>query len=265
MSTTFRTVELSDPELELGGLRQMTVKSAALRRRADLTLWVPAEAPRGLPLVVLLHGVYGSHWAWAMKGAAHLTAARLIAEGAMPPMVLAMPSDGLWGDGSGYVRHGNGEDSGRWVAEEVPAAARLACAGLTDASPLFLCGLSMGGYGAMRLAAEHATVVRAAAGHSSVTDFRDLEAFVEEPLAACGVDRMACALGDVLVRHRAVLPALRFDCGTADPLLPQNRALHQLLTLEGVPHEYAEHPGGHSWPYWREHLADSLKFFATHA
>ena len=99
MPAPFRTVEISDPDLESDGLRWMTVKSAALRRRTDLSLWVPEEGRgRAMPLVVLLHGVYGSHWAWALKGAAHRTAAALIRSGEIPPMVLAMPSDGLWGD-----------------------------------------------------------------------------------------------------------------------------------------------------------------------
>ena len=99
----FRTIEVSDPAIEAGGLTFVTVKSRALRRRADVTLYVPPLPPgmTDLPIVVLLHGVYGSHWAWALKGRAHLTAARLIAEGVLPPVALAMPSDGLWGDGSG--------------------------------------------------------------------------------------------------------------------------------------------------------------------
>ena len=47
MEKRFRTVELSDPALESGGLRMMTVKSPALRRRGDLTLWVPGRVTGG--------------------------------------------------------------------------------------------------------------------------------------------------------------------------------------------------------------------------
>ncbi|HEX3163787.1 MAG TPA: hypothetical protein VHQ92_14515, partial [Pseudolabrys sp.] len=67
--SVFRTIEISDPRFELEGLRWVTVKSRALKHRADLTLFVPAQA-RGkekLPVVILLPGVYGSHWAWALK------------------------------------------------------------------------------------------------------------------------------------------------------------------------------------------------------
>jgi putative tributyrin esterase len=149
----FRTLEVSDPALSPPGLRFVTVKSAALGQRADVLLFVPPQAAalQSVPLVLLLHGVYGSHWAWAFQGGAHLTAQRLIDSGAIPPLVLAMPSDGLWGDGSGYVAHAE-QDFERWIVDEVPAAARAACSACSEASPLFIAGLSMGGFGALRLA-----------------------------------------------------------------------------------------------------------------
>jgi enterochelin esterase-like enzyme len=103
---SFRTLEISDTALLGGGIHHVTVKSAALRRRADVSFYVPpvVQADK-LPLVILLHGVYGSHWAWLFKGGAHRVLDRLIMEENLPPMMLAMPSDGLWGDGSGYLRH----------------------------------------------------------------------------------------------------------------------------------------------------------------
>ena len=121
--SNFRTIEISEPRFELEGLRWVTVKSSALRHRADLTLFVPPEAASraNVPLVILLHGVYGSHWAWALKGGAHRAAARLIQAREIPPMVLAMPSDGLWGDGSGYFTHGGmNSNAGSWRTSRRP-------------------------------------------------------------------------------------------------------------------------------------------------
>ena len=88
MTTDFRTIEISDPALAPEGLCFVTVKSAALAQRADITLFVPPQAQglRDVPLVLLLHGVYGSHWAWAFKGGAHRTAQRLIDAAVIPPM-----------------------------------------------------------------------------------------------------------------------------------------------------------------------------------
>ncbi|MGN6361219.1 MAG: alpha/beta hydrolase, partial [Thermomicrobiales bacterium] len=60
------------------------------------------------------------------------------------------------------------------------------------------------------------------------------------------------------VQHPA-RPRLAFDCGTADPLLAENRAFHRHLGRIGYPHHYAEHPGGHTWAYWDEHVRDALR------
>lgn len=262
MASAFHTIEISDPAYECEGLRQVTVKSAALRRRADITLWIPENAAPGLPLVILMHGVYGSHWAWSAKGGAHRTAAALIASNCIPPMVLAMPSDGLWGDGSGYLQHGGGEDCERWIIEEVPLAASEATAGLTNGSPLFLSGLSMGGYGALLLGAKYGHRVAGVSAHSSATRLDDLDAFTEEDLSLCGIDSAQSSVIDVMKARRDNLPPIRFDCGTGDFLLPQNRALHTQLEAAGIAHAYEEFPGAHDWPYWQEHLKDSLRFFA---
>ena len=262
MPAAFRTLQISEPQYESEGLRHVTVKSAALQRRADMTLWVPDNATGPVPLVILLHGVYGSHWAWVWKGGAHRTAAQLLAAGKIPPLALAMPSDGLWGDGSCYVKHGAGEDYERWIMDEVPAATAEATGGLTSGGPLFLSGLSMGGYGALRLGAKHGPRVAGVSAHSSATHFDNMDAITDEDLSLCGVDRAECDVLEMMKAHRATLPPVRFDCGTEDVLLPQNRALHEGLTAEGIPHRYEEFSGGHDWAYWREHLADSLRFFA---
>jgi S-formylglutathione hydrolase FrmB len=143
-----------------------------------------------VPIVILLHGVYGSHWAWALKGRAHRTARDLIRSGKIPPMVLAMPSDGLWGDGSGYIRQTarhRGGDFERWIIEDVPALVSEAVPQASLSSPLFIAGLSMDGFGALRIGAKHGARFRGISGHSSITHFGQMTHFVEEPLASYGV------------------------------------------------------------------------------
>ena len=260
---TFRTMEMSDPRLERDGLRHVTVKSPALAQRADLSVFVcpGAEVMSGVPLVILLHGVYGSHWSWALKGGAHLTAARLVAEGSIPPMVLAMPSDGLWGDGSGYLPHRT-QDFERWIVEEVPAAAELAAPCLNQSSPVLIAGLSMGGFGALRLAGKYPTRFRAASAHSAATHFDQLCGVTEEPAVAFTSLEEDRSVLDTLLRNRGLLPPFRFDCGTEDWLLEANQALHNALEEAGISHGYEEFPGAHEWGYWERHLEDTLRFFA---
>ncbi len=124
----------------------------------------------------------------------------------------------------------------------------------------------MGGYGALRLGAKYASRFSAIAAHSAITGIDDLASFVEEPLS----DYLSCAPREELDalhwlrRHRAHLPPLQFDCGTADPLIGSNRALHAALLHAGIPHTWAEHPGGHEWSYWQLHLADTLRHVHQH-
>jgi S-formylglutathione hydrolase FrmB len=260
----FRTLECSDPALTPDGLRFVTVKSAALRQRADLLLFVPQQAQglRDLPLIILLHGVYGSHWAWAFKGDAHRTTQRLVDHGALPPCVLALPSDGMWGDGSGYVAHAE-QDFERWIVDDVPAAARAACDACSEASPLCIAGLSMGGFGALRLAGKHPRRFAAAAGHSSVTEAAQLDALLAETRAGWSAAPVDVSVFEALRSARTGLPPLRFDCGRDDPFIAANRRLHADLQAAGIAHTYAEHEGGHGWDYWARHLEDTLRFFGS--
>lgn len=259
----FSTVEISSPEFMPAGVSHVTVKSASLGRRADLTCYVPPKSTNDgpLPMVVLLHGVYGSHWAWIGKGGAHQVLDALIAEGSVPPMMLVMPSDGLFGDGSGYLRHQDADYS-RWIVEEVPEAAALVDARVADGAK-FLTGLSMGGYGALRLGALNPGTFRAFSGMSSVTCFENMERFVAPSGHAYDLTESSpLGLLECFTLQRKTLRPFRFDCGAEDILIEENRTLHQGLVNAGIAHEYAEHSGGHEWPYWHRHLADQLRFFA---
>jgi putative tributyrin esterase len=263
--SAFRTIEQSDPGITPEGLRFVTVKSVALGGRADITLYVPPEAetaPRPLPIVMLLHGVYGSHWAWALKGAAHRTAQRLIAAGDIPPMVLAMPSDGLAGDGSGYVPHAT-RDFERWILDEVPAATAEACSACVPDSPAAIIGLSMGGFAALRLAGKYPRRVAAVAAHSAVTEASQLDALIEETRAGWSAAPEDTSVLAAITRAEAPLPPIRFDCGREDMFLDANRRLHAELDTAGVAHTYLEQPGGHDWEYWRTHVEQSLIFIGN--
>ena len=258
----FRTLEISDPALTPEGLQCITVKSKALQQRADVTLFLPSELNhlRDLPIVTLLHGVYGSHWSWAFKGAAHLTAAHMMRQREIQPMVLVMPSDGLWGDGSGYVRHAQ-QDFENWIVDEVPEIALQVCKACSAKSTRYVLGLSMGGFAALRLAGKYPERYKAASGHSSLTELSQMDALIEEARTGWSADASSLSVLSAL-RSASTLPALRFDCGLDDPYRDANRQLHQALLDLNIEHTYEEFSGGHDWPYWQTHLADSLRFFS---
>ena len=262
--SSFRTVELSDPRFERDGLRFLTIKTPNLRGRGDICLFVPkvADETADLPIYLLLHGVYGSHWCWALKGGAHRTAARLMEAGEIAPAIIAMPSDGLWGDGSAYGTH-HGKQFDRWIVEDVVMAVREISPVAGPESKVCIGGLSMGGYGALMLGGRFPERFAAISGHSSITRLAEMGEFVEEPLV--GYEE-AIAVHDVVAVFKASrdqLPPVRFDCGTEDPLLEGNRLLRRQLTEAGIAHEYEEFPGGHEWSYWATHVEKTLRFFDT--
>jgi S-formylglutathione hydrolase FrmB len=183
-------------------------------------------------------------------------------QGKLQPMALVMPSDGLFGDGSGYLPHSS-KDFESWIVEDVPAAVQEAFPFVqSQVAGMCITGLSMGGYGALRLGAKYPNLYRGFSGHSSITQLSELGYFVEEPL---GLYRQTDPEEEnilvQLVKNQNNLPPFRFDCGLDDNLLEANRVLHKALVAKRIAHTYEEYPGGHEWPYWTKHIESTLLFF----
>jgi len=255
-----RNIEVSD--LQPDGVHLITIYSPALHGRGDFSVFAPSGIEKlvSVPLVVLLHGVYASHWAWFFNGAAHRTADNLIRGRRIRPMLLVAPSDGLYGDGSGYLRH-SGCDYESWIVKDVLESVSKTFPCADRKSPTFIAGLSMGGYGALRLGAKHSGVFRAISAHSAITRIEEISSFVSDPFPFGQIPPDEKDLIYWFEKNRCALPALRFDCGINDPLLGGNRRLHLELTRREIPHSYFEFEGGHDWSYWRAHLSSTLIFF----
>ena len=135
-------------------------------------------------------------------------------------------------------------------------------------------GLSMGGHGAITLAAKHPTLFIAAGSMSGVLnidtdfwkvgeDFRSLRKKGQiEMLGPINYQGplfnpyTAVGLVDQLKSQKV---SLIIDCGVDDFLIETNRQMHSLLMEKKVAHEYIERPGAHTWNYWTEALP--VQFF----
>lgn len=135
-------------------------------------------------------------------------------------------------------------------------------------------GLSMGGHGAITLAAKHPTLFIAAGSMSGVMnidtdlwkvgeDFRSLRKKGQiEMLGSINYQGplfnpyTAVGLVDQLKNQKI---SLIIDCGVDDFLIETNRQMHSLLMEKKVAHEYIERPGAHTWNYWTEALP--VQFF----
>jgi S-formylglutathione hydrolase FrmB len=174
-------------------------------------------------------------------------------------MVLAMPSDGLYGIGSGYLQRA-GENAERWIVQEVPEATKLAFPS-ADLSNVSIAGLSMGGWGALRLAARHPGRYRAAVGISPLTRLAQIAAYAPQRLRSKHAPHVAYPeLAELLSNGRAQLPPLRISCGVDDPLIQDVQVLHKRLLNSGVEHQYAEVLGGHTWDCWAAEIYEALVF-----
>jgi len=130
-------------------------------------------------------------------------------------------------------------------------------------------GLSMGGYGAMKLALKFPKVFCSVVSHSSAMHFAHAPIRAESPewkhilgdKSTGGKDDL-WAITDKLAPSKA--PAIRFDCGKDDGLLDSNRKFHRQLLKRKIKHQYKEYPGGHTWGYWDEHVQEALKFHKKH-
>lgn len=115
-------------------------------------------------------------------------------------------------------------------------------------------GLSMGGYGSMKLALKYPELFGSVWSHSGVLNLR----VSAKRYSALTVDADDDCFA--LAERPGRKPAIAFDCGVDDTLLDDNRAFHAHLEQLGVPHIYREHPGGHTWDYWDTHIVEALDY-----
>jgi len=258
----FRTFEVSDDALAPEKTAFITIFSEALNGRGDILVYNNKPTTNNVPVIYLLHGVFSSHWAWMFSGGAHQVYEQIRQNVDLPEFVLVMPSDGLYGDGSGYVNR----DCGRfrdWIVEDVPRAVGHIVPEISSHSNHYIAGLSMGGYGALRIGAQHSDFYRGMAAHSPITKPQDFDFFTDQnPVQNTHDSEGLLSLGELL-SGQSNLPPFRFDCGDEDVLSDANRQLHQFLKQQNIQHDYQEFPGGHDWVYWNRYLVKTLLFFAN--
>ncbi|MCL7762495.1 alpha/beta hydrolase-fold protein [Polaribacter sp. Z014] len=261
MASSFKTVELSDSSFESQGLRFLTVKTPNLKGRGDICLYVPqVDNLDDLPIYILLHGVYGSAWIWALKGGAHKTAERLMQNGTIKPAIIAMPSDGLWEDSSAYFSH-HQKQFDNWIVNDVIMAIKENIPEAKNSNSTCIGGLSMGGYGALSLGGRFPEKFKAISGHSSITKLEQMQLFTDDPLDEYLKESKTPNIIDILKDNKNSLPPIRFDCGVSDCLFPANKLLHEELLTANIPHIFEEFKGSHEWPYWVKNLEKTLLFF----
>ena len=218
------------------------------------------------PVYYLLHGLSDEYTVWQRR-------TRIEWYVRETPMIVVMP-DGYRGF---YTDNFDGPKYARFMATELIEFVERYFPARRDRAGRCVGGLSMGGYGALRLGLGWPQLYASANSHSGVLMHGSRNAPREDgPLSAeefrrifgerpAGTDHDLLALARVAgaaAAKRLAVPKLLLDCGTEDHLLEDNRIVHREFTRLGVPHEYREFPGAHDWDYWDTHVRDALAFHA---
>ncbi len=139
-----------------------------------------------------------------------------------------------------------------------------------------IAGLSMGGYGAFKLAFRYPEMFCLAASMSGAfhaselfdaPETSDWEELLPSIISVFGSDisetrrqnnlfEMAANFSPEKIKD---LPYFYFNCGVADSFLPTNSRLANIFREKLIPYEFQTLEGGHDWDYWNRQLPRILE------
>jgi putative tributyrin esterase len=207
------------------------------------------------PTLYLLHGLSDDHTMWLRRTNIERYAAERNLAVVMPAVARSF-----------YQNMASGPRYWTFVSEELPELIQRFFPLSAERSDTFAAGLSMGGYGALRLGLALPRRFAAIASFSGALDYaRRLRESgkVESRISETEWDAIAGPCADAGgtnsdLHHLAARvasssgqkPALYLSCGTEDELIGDTRALHRHLNKLHYKHHYQESKGGHDWTYW---------------
>lgn len=256
---------ISSPNVET-----VDFESKLMGRKMPFRVVLPAsystrgEEGRRFPVLYLLHGLTGHFDNWTSRTS-------VVSYAAAYSLIIVTPE----GENGWYTDHlvkEKQEYESYLIRELIPEIDKRYRT-LDRRSHRAIAGLSMGGYGAIKLGLKYpemfaiAGSFSGAIGATDVTE-RDFPGptgrTIDEAFGPVdGVIRQANNPFDIVRRAGSdkikSFPFLYVDCGTEDFLFQSNRDFIQLLVEKKVPHEYRHRPGAHNWQYWDAQVKEFLQ------
>ena len=210
----------------------------------------------------LLHGHSDDHTAWQ-----RWTSIERYAEGLN--LAVVMPAVHL----SFYNDMAHGGKYWQFISEEVPAVVRDLFPLSSDRKDNFVAGLSMGGYGAFKLALTHPQRYAAAASLSGALDIRAVTSPRSDRNNKAWLAEMRTVFGDLSkvpgskhdlmtlakkASKGSIKPRLYQCCGTEDILHADNIRFRDAIRKLPLDLTYEEGPGEHNWAYWDKMIQSVL-------
>ena len=205
----------------------------------------------------LLHGLSDDHTIWMRR-----TSIERYAEAY--GLTVVMPN----GDVSFYTDMKHGRKYYTHIAQEVPRIAQefFHISGRREDS--FIAGLSMGGYGALKIGLRESDTFCACAALSPVTDLHFLSIDNNLYDAILGLNNPIPEQEDLFalaVQHQndAQKPDIYLTIGTEDPLY--SSAVRFRDTMEKLPYQFEWHDGhgSHGWDYWDAEIQNVLAWMSA--
>lgn len=211
------------------------------------------------PTLYLLHGMSDDHTIWQRRTSIE----RYVSD---MGIAVVMPTTHLgW-----YTDMAQGNRYWTFISEELPAKCRSFFKNMSDRrEDTFAAGLSMGGYGAMKLGLRCSDRFAAVASLSGGLDAAACCTMNDAPIwgqifgkpeDVPGSDNDLFAVAQRLRESGKTLPKLFMWCGTEDFLYDQNIRMRDHLQSLGYDLTYEESKGDHMWSCWDEKIQSVLKW-----
>lgn len=212
-------------------------------------------AERKFKCLYLLHGLSDDHTIWLRRTSIERYADEY-------GICVVMPA----GDKSFYTDMKYGKKYYTFIAHELP---RQICR-FFQVSPkredTYIAGLSMGGYGALKIGLRDRERFCAAAGLSACADVsRVKEMFPEIAYHVFGEENKVSEQDDLFALAKAAAgdsnrPRIYMGVGTEDFLYEDNQRLRAEFERLGYDYTYRESEGNHNWIFWDEYIQYVLKW-----
>ena len=211
------------------------------------------------PVLYLLHGLSDDHTIWLR---------RTSIERYVAPLGLAVVMPAV--HRSFYNDMAHGMKFWTFVSEELPMLTRSFFPISEKREDNFVAGLSMGGFGAFKLAFNKPENFAAAASLSGCMDVKSVyerwNDVRECDIIFGGFDKIEGTQNDLfdvskkLAKSKGPKPKLFMACGTEDFLYKQNLQMKKHLEGLKLDLKYAERPGDHEWGFWDAEIQNVLNW-----
>ncbi len=237
------------------------IRSQSLKMETSVSMILPEYPEEARATIILLHGMSGASDSWVRMTSIERYAAKYKCAVVMPEVQRSFYNDMAYG--MAYFTY---------IAEELPAWIAHTLKVPTDAKRLYVGGLSMGGFGATKVAmtyperfagcislsARYYLKNKVKMAEGSPREYGEMKAMLGMELNVpeeCDIERLIAKTA-----AGGVHPKVYMACGTEDYLYGENIAIRDAYRRCGIEINYEEWPGVHSWEFWDEAVKHGLRY-----